>query len=86
MNDRSATKTKQIMQTQTKQIMKKVRPCFIIDAPYEFMVEHDVVRLKEWLNEQESHPGMKTVVTSRPEKRILDIIEHSQSSQLNLSP
>lgn len=29
---------------------------------------------------------MKTVVTSRPEKRILNMIEHSQSSQLNLSP
>lgn len=57
----------------------------IIDAFDECQQNGDQKLLLNWLADQELHPGMKTLITSRPKAGIKEIAEHNLCIQLELN-
>ena len=69
-----------------KQILEIVGPTFlVIDALDECKEDDDPQLLQEWLAREDQHPGLKVLITSRPEQRILDVKDLSLFISLELN-
>ncbi|KAI9732413.1 MAG: hypothetical protein M1834_001621 [Cirrosporium novae-zelandiae] len=74
------------LQELLQQVLTRVGPTFlVIDALDECRKENDPGKLQTWLANEKKHPGLRTLITSRPEQRITDVAENSLFIHLELN-